>query len=160
MPLERGEVGRDAHDLAAVLLVRGPRALPRHLRAAEEGGGPLDPEEVVVALGEQRQAVAHAALADDLGERASGGVAVFLLAFERRLHHLHRDVRGKPFERGLLGLAFPEAEDRACDLRDDEGRQHKAKRAREGPRHGGCGRRGGRGYGLSGAGPGGGGGAP
>lgn len=82
------------------------------------------------------QVVARAALADYLGERATGGMPVLLLALERRLHHLHRDVGRKPFEGRLGSFALPEAEDGAHELRDDQHREDEAEDARERSRHG------------------------
>ena len=140
MALEHGEVRHDADEGAADLLARRPGALARDLGAPEIRGGPLDAEEVLVAVGERREGVPLPALADDLGDGAAGGVAVLLLAFERRLHHLHGHVRGKPLEGRPRRRVVPEPEDRAGQLGHGERREDEAQRpsedAGEGPRRG------------------------
>ena len=143
MALERREVGHNAHDLASDLLARRPGALARDFGAPEERGGPLDAEEVLVALGEGREAVALPALADDLREGAARRMSVLLLALERGLHHLHRHVRRQPLERSLRSRVAPEPEDRARNLGDGQRCENEAQHAGQDPRKGagrGCGR--------------------
>lgn len=111
--------------------------------APEERGGPLDAEEVLVALGEGREAVALPALADDLREGAARRMTVLLLALERGLHHLHRHVRRQPLERSLRSRVAPEPEDRARYLGDGQRCEDEAQHAGQDPRKGtgrGCGR--------------------